>query len=125
MRDMERWSSNSVSNSIRGSMRMVRWAAVMLFALFGCVVAAADNYPSRPIRLIVSFPPGGSTDVMARAIQPYLERRLGQPIVIENRSGAGGVTGIEAVARSAPDGHTIGIGGAGALAVNLSLKEKM
>jgi len=104
---------------------MVRLAAAVLFALFGCLAAAADNYPSRPIRLIVSFPPGGSTDVMARAIQPYLERGLGQPIVIENRSGAGGVTGIEAVARSVPDGYTIGIGGAGALAVNLSLKEKM
>jgi len=97
----------------------------MLFAWFGCLVAGADNYPSRPIRLIVTFPPGGSTDVMARAIQPYLERLLGRPIVIENRTGAGGVTGIEAVARSAPDGYTIGIGGAGALAVNLSLKEKM
>jgi tripartite-type tricarboxylate transporter receptor subunit TctC len=97
----------------------------VLFAWFGCVVAAADNYPSRPIRLIVTFPPGGSADVMARAIQPHLERQLGQPIVIENRTGAGGVTGIEAVARSAPDGYTIGIGAAGALAVNLSLKEKM
>ncbi len=106
-------------------MRRVRWAVVVLFAWFGCVVAAADNYPSRPIRLIVTFPPGGSADVMARAIQPHLERQLGQPIVIENRTGAGGVTGIEAVARSAPDGYTIGIGAAGALAVNLSLKEKM
>jgi len=106
-------------------MRRVRWAVVVLFAWFGCVVAAADNYPSRPIRLIVTFPPGGSADVMARAIQPHLERQLGQPIVIENRTGAGGVTGIEAVARSAPDGYTIGIGAAGALAVNLSLREKM
>jgi tripartite-type tricarboxylate transporter receptor subunit TctC len=106
-------------------MRMVRWAVVMLFAWFGCLVAAADNYPSRPIRLIVTFPPGGSADVMARAIQPHLERQLGQPMVIENRTGAGGVTGIEAVARSASDGYTIGIGAAGALAVNLSLKEKM
>jgi tripartite-type tricarboxylate transporter receptor subunit TctC len=104
---------------------MVRWSAVVVFALSGCLAAAADNYPSRPIRLIVTFPPGGSADVMARAIEPYLERRLGQPIVIENRTGAGGVTGIEAVARSAPDGYTIGIGAAGALAVNLSLKEKM
>jgi tripartite-type tricarboxylate transporter receptor subunit TctC len=106
-------------------MRTVRWAAAMLFVLSGCLVAAADNYPSRPIRLIVTFPPGGSADVMARAIEPYLERRLGRPIVIENRAGAGGVTGIEAVARSAPDGYTIGVGAAGALAVNLSLKEKM
>jgi len=106
-------------------MSVVRWAAVALFAWCGFLVAATDDYPSRPIRLIVTFPPGGSTDVMARAIQPHLERQLGQPIVIENRSGAGGVTGTESVARSASDGYTIGIAGAGALAVNLSLKEKM
>jgi tripartite-type tricarboxylate transporter receptor subunit TctC len=106
-------------------MRMLRWAAVLLFAWFGCLPAAADNYPSRPIRLIVTFPPGGSADVMARAVQPHLERQLGQPVVIDNRTGAGGVTGVEAVARSAPDGYTIGLGAAGALAVNLSLKEKM
>ncbi|HLK80643.1 MAG TPA: tripartite tricarboxylate transporter substrate binding protein [Xanthobacteraceae bacterium] len=106
-------------------MRTARWTAILAFAWFGGVVAAADNYPSRPIRLIVTFPPGGSADVMARAIQPHLEHELGQPVVIENRTGAGGVTGIEAVARSAPDGYTIGIGAAGALAVNLSLKEKM
>jgi tripartite-type tricarboxylate transporter receptor subunit TctC len=105
--------------------RTVRWALTALFTWLGCFVAAADNYPSRPIRLIVTFPPGGSADVMARAIQPHLEYELGQPIVIENRTGAGGATGIEAVARSAPDGYTIGIGAAGALAVNLSLKEKM
>jgi tripartite-type tricarboxylate transporter receptor subunit TctC len=104
---------------------MVRWAAAVLFALSGCLVAAADDYPSRPIRLIVTFPPGGSADVMGRAIQPHLERELGQPIVIENRTGAGGVTGIEAVVRSAPDGYTIGLGAPGALAVNLSLREKM
>jgi tripartite-type tricarboxylate transporter receptor subunit TctC len=104
---------------------MLRWAAVVLFAWLGCVVASADDYPSRPIRLIVTFPPGGSADVMARAIQPHLERELGQPIVIENRTGAGGVTGIEAVVRSAPDGYTIGLGAPGALAVNLSLREKM
>ncbi len=106
-------------------MRTVRWAAVALFAWLGSLAAAADDYPSRPIRLIVTFPPGGSADVLARAIQPHLEHELGQPFVIENRAGAGGVTGIEAVARSAPDGYTLGIGAAGALAVNLSLKEKM
>src|SRR5258707_13683665 len=104
-------------------MRMVRWAAVALFALSGCLVAAADNYPSRPIRLIVTFPPGGSADVMARAIQPHLERQLGQPMVIENRTGAGGVTGIEACARSASDGYTIGIGAPAPLAGKLTLKE--
>jgi tripartite-type tricarboxylate transporter receptor subunit TctC len=104
-----------------------RLAAIVLFACNACFAAqaTADSYPSRPIRLIVTFPPGGSADVLARTIQPRLEKRLGQPIVIENRPGAGGVTGIDVVARSAPDGYTIGIGAAGALAVNVSLKEKM
>jgi tripartite-type tricarboxylate transporter receptor subunit TctC len=85
----------------------------------------AETYPVRPIRLIVTFPPGGSTDIMARALQPQLEQRLGQPVVIENRPGAGGAIGVDAVAKAAPDGYLIGIGAAGALAVNVSLNEKL
>src|SRR5882672_6741211 len=86
---------------------------------------AAESYPTRPIRLIVTFPPGGSTDLMARAVQPQLERRLGQTIVIDNRPGAGGAIGVDAVAKAAPDGYVIGIGAAGALAVNVSLNERL
>jgi tripartite-type tricarboxylate transporter receptor subunit TctC len=104
-------------------MTIMRWTAVALFAWFGAFAAAADTYPSRPIRLIVPFPPGGSADAMARAVQPHLERELGQPIVIDNRTGAGGVTGTEAVARSTPDGYTIGLGTPGTLAVNVSIRE--
>jgi tripartite-type tricarboxylate transporter receptor subunit TctC len=70
---------------------------------------AAETYPVRPIRLIVTFPPGGSTDTMARALQPSLEKALGQPIIIDNRPGAGGAIGLDAVA----------------LAVNVSLNEKL
>jgi tripartite-type tricarboxylate transporter receptor subunit TctC len=99
-------------------------AAAGLAAL-ASVAAAAEPYPSKPIRLIVTFPPGGSTDTMARALQPHLEKRLGQPIVIDNRPGAGGAIGLDAVARSAPDGYVIGVGAAGALAVNVSLNEKL
>jgi len=88
-------------------------------------VAAAQTYPDKPIRFIVTFPPGGSTDVVARALQPALERTLGQPIIIENRPGAGGVIGLDAVAKAAPDGYTIGMGAAGALVINVSLQEKM
>ncbi|MFN3351547.1 Bug family tripartite tricarboxylate transporter substrate binding protein [Pseudorhodoplanes sp.] len=103
-----------------------RVAALGLAALLSMTaVAAAQGYPNRPIRLIVTFPPGGSTDLLARAMQPYLEKALGQPIVIENRPGAGGDIGVDAVAKAAPDGYTIGIGAAGALAVNVSLKDKM
>jgi tripartite-type tricarboxylate transporter receptor subunit TctC len=104
------------------------WIAAVLAAGLACCVGAAaavEPYPSKPIRLIVTFPPGGSTDTMARALQPHLEKRLGQPIVIDNRPGAGGAIGLDAVAKSAPDGYVIGIGAAGALAVNVSLNEKL
>jgi len=87
--------------------------------------AAASAYPDRPIRLIVSFPPGGSSDAIARIVQPGLEKQLGQPILIENRPGAGGMIAIDAVAKSTPDGYTIGLGGAGALGTKLGLQEKM
>ena len=107
--------------------RLVRFAAVALAILLvpRAEVAAAEAFPTKPIRLIVGFAPGGSADVVARAIQPYLEKRLGQPIIIENRTGAGGVIAVDMVAKSAPDGHVIGIGAAGALSVNVSFNEKM
>jgi tripartite-type tricarboxylate transporter receptor subunit TctC len=75
-------------------------------ALLAPAITAAQSYPQRPIRMIVGLPPGGSTDIMARALQPHLEKRLGQPIVIDNRPGAGGAIGIEAGARAAADGYT-------------------
>ena len=97
-----------------------------LAALLSMTAAAvAQNYPNRPIKWIVSFPPGGSTDVVARAMLPSLEKRLGQPVVIENRGGAGGNLGTDAVAKADPDGYTIGFSAAGALTVNPSLMEKM
>jgi tripartite-type tricarboxylate transporter receptor subunit TctC len=102
-----------------------RAAALMIGLAAATAAAAAEPYPARPIRLIVSFPPAGSTDVIARAIQPEVERRLGQPVVIENRPGAGGNIGTEAVAKAAPDGYTIGMSAAGALAVNVSLLDRM
>ena len=86
---------------------------------------AALAYPDKPVRLIVSFPPGGSSDAMARIVQPGVEKLLGQPIVIENRPGAGGMIAIDLVAKAAPDGHVIGLGGAGALGTNLGLQQKM
>ena len=86
---------------------------------------AASAYPEKPIRLIVSFPAGGSSDAVARILQPGVERQLGQPIVIENRGGAGGMIAIDMIAKAAPDGYTIGLGGAGALGTNLGLQGKM
>jgi tripartite-type tricarboxylate transporter receptor subunit TctC len=103
-----------------------------LFAAFVIGVAAvpasqarAQAYPSKPIRFIVPFPAGGATDAAARAIQPLLEKSLGQTVVIENRAGAGAVIGLDAVAKSAPDGYTIGLAPAGAMSVNPAMGVKM
>ena len=87
--------------------------------------ARAQTYPSKPIRFIVPFPAGGATDAAARAIQPQLEKILGQTVVIENRAGAGAVIGLDAVAKSAPDGYTIGLAPAGAMSVNPAMGVKM
>ena len=83
----------------------------VLGLIVGCAIgvgsqALAQNYPTKPIRFIVPYPPGGGTDVIARIVQPKLSEALGQPIVIENRGGAGGAVGTEAAAKSTPDGYT-------------------
>ena len=77
-----------------------------LLALAGGT-ALAQTYPTHPIRLIVPFPPGGLNDTAARLLQPYLEKSLGQPVVIENRAAASGIVGTESVAKAMPDGHTL------------------
>ncbi len=89
-------------------MRWLRIFALAIVALIGALdIASADEYPSRPITLIVPFPPGGSTTVMARNVADKLTATLGQQIVVENRGGAGGVIGTRSVARATPDGYTI------------------
>jgi tripartite-type tricarboxylate transporter receptor subunit TctC len=103
---------------------MKRWT-VMLGLALACGAALAQPYPSKPIRFIVSFPPGGSSDLIARAIAPHLSDRLGQPVVVENRPGAGGMIGVDAVAKAPPDGYTIGLAAAGALSSNISLYPSM
>src|SRR6266446_3262655 len=70
-------------------------------------IARAQAYPTRPVRIIVALAPGGGTDYVARLIAEYLTRSLGQQIVVENRTGAGGMLGVEMAARSPPDGHTL------------------
>jgi tripartite-type tricarboxylate transporter receptor subunit TctC len=78
----------------------------------------AHAYPDQPIKIIVTFPPGGSADIVIRALQPLVGDDLHQAIVIENRSGAGGDIGMAAVAQAAPDGYTLGVAAAGVLTVN-------
>ena len=84
----------------------MKLVVLLLSALCAIPSAWSQPYPAKPIRFIVSFPPGGTVDITARIIQPKLSEGLGQPIIIENRGGAGGAIGTEAVARSAPDGYT-------------------
>jgi tripartite-type tricarboxylate transporter receptor subunit TctC len=98
---------------------------VFLVAFSICTAAHAQSWPAKPIRFIVSFPPGGSSDLIARAIAPHMSSRLGQPVVVENRPGAGGMLGVDQVAKAAPDGYTIGLAAAGALSSNVSLYAKM
>src|SRR5437867_6851682 len=78
----------------------------LLLALF-TAVAAAQSYPTKPVRLIIPFPPGGSNDVVGRMIAFQLSERLGRQVVADNQGGAGGIIGTDAVARSLPDGHTL------------------
>jgi len=84
-----------------------RTAAAVLTALSGMGTAAAQNYPVKPIRFLVGFPPGGTSDILARTIGQKLAEAVGQQVVIENRPGAAGNIGAEAAAKSAPDGYTI------------------
>ena len=86
---------------------------------------AADAYPAKPVRFVVAFPPGGGTDIIARAIAQKLAERIAQQVVVDNRPGAGGNIGTDIVAKSAPDGYTMLMGSAGPLAINASLFGKM
>jgi tripartite-type tricarboxylate transporter receptor subunit TctC len=82
-------------------------AGLVIATLPGANLAAAQDYPTRPVRVIIPFPPGGSNDVVGRLIGIHLGERLGKQVIIDNRSGAGGVIGTEAVAKSPPDGYTL------------------
>ena len=96
-------------------------APVLLGLLLATPPAAAQDWPSKPVKIIVPFGAGSTPDVVARLIADHLQKKLGQPFVIENKPGASGNTGTDAVAKAAPDGATIGISIGGPLAINTLL----
>jgi tripartite-type tricarboxylate transporter receptor subunit TctC len=103
---------------------MKRWTLALLLTVVA-TGASAQGYPNKPIRIVVPFPAGGATDLLARAAAQKLTEAWGQPVVVDNRPGAGGNIGSELVAKAAPDGYTLEMGTVGTHAINASLYAKM
>jgi tripartite-type tricarboxylate transporter receptor subunit TctC len=103
----------------------VALAALCLSLLDRLPAAAQAQYPDRPIRIVVGFTPGGGNDIIARVFGQKLSESLGQPVIIENKPGAGAILATEYVARSAPDGYTLLVGASGAMVINPAVYEKL
>ena len=99
--------------------------ALSAFGLLCAFAALAQNFPNKPIRIIVPFAAGGTSDILARALGPHVTNAWGQPVIVENKPGANGNVGAEFVARSAPDGYTMLLSDVGALAINPSVYASM
>lgn len=99
--------------------------AALTLALAAAPALAQKDFPNKPILMVVTYPPGGPTDAMARTLAAALKTSLGQPVVVENRAGAGGNIGAELVARAEPDGYTLMFGTSAPLAINVSLYRKI
>jgi len=105
--------------------RVVLSVALVTAALVLPVAVAQSSFPSRPLRLVVPFPPGGPTDIVARPVAQKLSEQLGQQVLVDNRGGAGGNIGAESVAHAAPDGYTLLMGTVGTQAINPALYSKL
>ncbi len=106
--------------------RLLFAVAAATFVFAGSAAAqGAANYPNKPIKIVVPFPPGGATDIFARTVGAELQKTWGQPVIIENKAGGGGSPGADSVAKSAPDGYTLVMGTVGTHAINMSLYAKM
>jgi len=104
--------------------RLIVLTAAVLFAALS-TAALAQAYPSKPIRMIAPYPPGGATDILARLIAQGLTESLGQPVIVENKAGANGQIGHDFVAKAAPDGYTLVLGNSAVLAVSVSMYDKL
>jgi len=105
------------------NMRIPAAAAVALVTLGTTIAASAQSFPSRPIRMIVGFPPGGATDLVARILQPKLQESFGQQLVVDNRPGANGVISLEILSRSDADGHSVAFGHIGNLVISPTIQK--
>jgi tripartite-type tricarboxylate transporter receptor subunit TctC len=99
-------------------------AALALTALLAAPAVHAQSYPTKPVRIVAPFAPGSTIDIIGRLIAPRLSEALGQPVLVENRPGTGGMVGLDAVAKAPPDGHVTAIGALGPLAMNPALYPK-
>ncbi len=108
-------------------MKRLLFQTLLALGLAGALLpcAQAQGYPNKPIRLIVPFPPGGGNDVIGRIMAQKLTERFGQQVVVDNRAGANGIVGLQALMQAPPDGYTIGVAAAGPMAVNPSLYDKL
>ncbi len=100
-------------------------AGVVALGALGAGPAVADNWPAHAIKLIVSFPPGNAADLIARSFGSALSQRLGQPVVIENKAGAGGVIGVDALVKAAPDGYTFGVSSLSPITIIPAIKKDL
>jgi tripartite-type tricarboxylate transporter receptor subunit TctC len=114
-----------VSGAAIGSRNVKRWFAIALVASapLSAAPAFAQNFPTKPVRLILGFPPGGATDLVARAIQPRMSQALGQQVVIDNRPGANGIISVELTVRAEPDGHTVLFSHIGSLVISPAMQK--
>ncbi|WP_066267796.1 Bug family tripartite tricarboxylate transporter substrate binding protein [Hydrogenophaga palleronii] len=120
--------TSTTAHAPGGLSRRTALAAMSMAGLSATGLArgqTASDYPNKPIRVVVTFPPGGSADAVFRLLVPRLGEKLGQPVIVDNRPGAGGNVGMSLVAKSPNDGYTLGLGAAGALSANVSLYEQM
>src|SRR6185369_12864272 len=106
-------------------MKKIFCAVIALTAAFAVPAIAQPAFPSKPLRLVVGFPPGGANDILARLVGAKLQEQWGQPVVVDNKPGANAIIATEFVARAAPDGYTLLVGASGAMTFNPGLYAKL